>query len=234
MKSWRVWWLLLWVGVTSNCMAMTIYTHNIKGLINIEGNGAYQRLFAHMQKQYQLPPSKFIIQPLKRARKSFRRDIKSCFLSGSISSARPFILSDLVGAVRLHLFTLKNASAIKSLSNITVDQKIGGVLGIEMAYQSVVPRSVTIEYALSDDINIAKLKLGRISGLLAFLPDLSSHLHELNYDPNFILKEGGDRLYCHITKDNHVYVDSINASLKLLKKSKEYKEIMGAFYLPFY
>lgn len=233
MKSWNIWLLLLLVGVASNCMARTIYTHSMKGLVNVEGNGAYQKLFLSMQEQYTLLPSDFVIQPLKRARKTFRRDIKSCFLSGNISSARPFILSDLLGRVRLHIFTLKHSLSIKSFSDITINQKIGGMLGIEMAYQSVVPKSVTIKYALSDDINIAKLKLGRISGLLAFLPDLSSHLHELNYDPEFILKEGGDRLYCHITKDNHDYVDRVNASLKFLKKSGDYKKIMGSFYLPF-
>jgi len=224
--------LLLVILTNSNLLhAIDIYSHNITNIMSADNTGVYQKLLNLMSDQYGLEPARFFVQPVNRARRSFEANQEACYIAADLSWTIRVVKSLALGGFRVHFFTLKGQPIISSFSDVTAHKKIGGIVGFESFYASIMSSRHEIDYVLDDKKNMSKLKLGRVDALIGVLPDFKPYMEYLDYDREFILNEGLDYIFCHDNAIGNIYKDKFNSVLNIIKKNGEYKKVMGSLFL---
>jgi len=69
--------------------------------------------------------------------------------------------------------------------------------------------------------------------MIGALPDLTPYVDQLSYSPAHPLVKSYDRITCHNTPYNQVFIDELSVSLRALKDNGRYKKIAKELYLEF-
>jgi len=216
---------------SQSASSIEIHGHQVANLIEEDGAGVYQELLTKLTKRFELEVAILSITPMKRGRVYFEKDKRSCRIDGEGIFGDWAIQSQPLGGYRMHIMNLKSQPIIRTVSELNPTAKLGGLLGLEMAYKNTLIEPFEIELVEHERQNIEKLKFGRIEALLGFVPDYNRYLDQLQFDKNLVLLEGEDRIYCHNTERGRSYIESFNNALEEMRRDGSYKEIMGTFYL---
>lgn len=141
------------------------------------------------------------------------------------------IKSQTIGGFRVHIFTKKDQAMISNYKDFDESMLLGGITGFEEYYESFIPNNYSISYTF-DDANVKKLTFNRIQAVIGVMPDYHIYLDTLRYDPNFILDEGLDFVFCHNTQKGLKFIKHFNVILNKLKANGEYQSIMGPSLFP--
>lgn len=218
--------LMTLLSVSSSLAAIEIFTHPINGLIQANGGGSYQLMF-HKINAALKRTDPLIVLPFRRALRSFEEDKNACFLSGENAvnlNQNYYISSHPIGSVQLHFFNLRSdEKPITWFSDLKIEAFIGGESGVDKLYKANIPKRFKIEFVASLQQRINMLKAGKVQAILGFIPDLTPYLEHIQYDKNFVLFDGHDRLMCHNTAPMKTYIESINYQLRALNVGHEHE-----------
>ena len=215
---------------------VSIALPEIDKLINVEGNGPYQRILEDAATRAGLKYSS-VVFPKKRALHHFleRKDFDCLFTftqtlrdklgSSSILASYPF------GAYKGFIFTPKSSKPL-SLNSDLKNLTVGGVTGFEGTYLSLQNKGVKISLYPSEEMIFKMLETKRLDAVLAFLPDSQGRISMLNWDAQQPFFQSYDRLNCRNTTVGQEFLTKLSHELKIMHKNGRIKKLLGSAYLP--
>jgi len=209
---------------------------SITTLLQADGEGIYQRMFARAMASLHYPVNQEFY-PYKRALVQFRAGQADCVYSFTDVltkelGADAVIASYPLGHFRYFLFSRADRPPVRSNEELE-GLRLGAVIGHESYYGEVLRYPGEILEVNSDRQAMELLRQGRIDVAIAALPDIQPYLDELAYAEEFPLYIGYDRITCHNTPQNRVFLDDLSAELKKLKEEGGYRELAGDYFLDF-
>lgn len=88
-------------------------------------------------------------------------------------------------------------------------------------------------WSKSDAQNVTMLEHQRFGAIIAAVPDIRPFMDKLSYDPQTPLLESYDRLTCHNTESNRLFLRNLSAEMKRLKQAGVYEQLAGNLYVEF-
>jgi hypothetical protein len=75
------------------------------------------------------------------------------------------------------------------------------------------------------------LKSGRVSAIIAAMPDMSAHLDTIHFDSAFVLGQLSDEIHCFSSAEAGLFIEKLNDGIKQLNDEGVIKKILGVRYL---
>lgn len=202
------------------------------------GDGIYQRILARAVENLDVEMHA-TFYPIRRALLVFEQGEADCIYSSTEALERKFGKEELIfsfplGKFSFFLFTLKNAPPIANVNDLQVKQ-VGVVSGQEHFLHPFLEdhHDLDVVWSRSDALNVSMLEHGRFEAVIGAIPDIRPYLDKLSYSPDHPLLESFDRLTCHNTELNQVFLTQLSRELKKLKRDGVYQDIAGPLYVEF-
>lgn len=225
------------------CMASPAVAQDIEvaaglfiGIINEQGDGPYQQILIEAARRSGVSLNEHVY-PLKRAVKAFTS--KEVLVIYGMTSAvvdqigdEQILTSYPLGVYKLFVFTRKGSAAISSVEQLK-GLRVGGVIGYEAYYQTLLAYGVKLDYVGNEDLQFKKLSVGRIDAIVGFMPDWLVFADTLIYDPNFPISVGYDYLTVWKTPLGQAFVEQISPALQEMHQDGSLKAILGERYMEF-
>lgn len=228
---------LLAAGVgTHAAPTVTLAVPELTNLAETDGSGGYQRLLDQALEPLDVRVEAEVY-PYRRALQVFGNAGADCLLSlTDVLEQRVgeehFVHSYPLGTFRFHIFTPVDEPPLESVSELR-GLVVGSIKGHEAYLDSVLDGKVTLEQIRSEAQAVRMLRMGRLDALIAAIPDIRPLLGRLAYAPDRPLLRSFDRINCHDTEPNRVFVRALSGELRRLKAEGVYQEVLGELYVPF-
>lgn len=206
------------------------------GIITEQGDGPYQTILTEAGSRAGITFDERVY-PLRRAVKAFtRKEVLAVYgMTDAVIEKvgdKQILTSYPLGVYKLYLFTAKGRRAISSFAQLK-GLKIGGVIGYEAYYQTLLDHGVAIDYVGNEAFQFKKLAAGRIDVIIGFMPDWLAFRDDLTYDPDFPIHVGYDYLTVWNTPAGQAFVDKISPALQQMHLDGSLKAILGERYMDF-
>jgi hypothetical protein len=235
------------VAVMLCSLALCSYAHSaepirvavpdISNLLNENQTGVYQKIMQRALKTLDTDIQE-AFYPYKRTRLVFEQARADCIYSFTeVLKDRlgddAVIASFPLGRFSYHLFSLKDKEPPTSLDALE-GKRVGIVIGHEAYLSPIIEgRNIDVIWTRHEALNVAMLEHGRFDTMIAAIPDIRPYLDKLSYAREYSLLESYDRLTCHNTERNRVFLKALSAELRRLKKAGYYQEIAGPLFVDF-
>lgn len=238
MNSYLKGWLLAGCLCSAlNCEAdqsinIRIAEPQIEGLIQADGQGAYQRLVeaALRNSQYQIETQFY---PFKRAMAEFSGKQFDCLYSQTELAEKILGRDNVISSRALSrfgfYFFVRRGSLPPTSPEALKDKRVVGILGQIDYYQDLLP-DLHVVGLPSEQQALGMLSLGRADVYIAALPDLLPRLDEVSVNTRHPLLVLEDRLTCHRTSKNEQFLHALDQRLQDMKASGETEKVLGAYY----
>lgn len=241
-RPWVFWTapvLALWLSSLAPTAAgadVRLAVPHITSLLEADDSGVYQRLVNRALAGVPMSVEQRFY-PYKRALRSFERLRADCVYSFTDVLQDEFgkdkvIASFPLGKFSFYLFTRQGEPALSSIQQIPTG-RVGGVIGHESYLRQIMDNIDSVLWVSSDEQNLEMLRLGRITAMIAAIPDIRPYLAGLNYRPDKPLLVGYDRITCHNTETNRAFLAALSEQLIKLKEAGVYQQVAGPLYVDF-
>jgi len=215
---------------------VVVFAPKIVTLVEPDGSGLYQRILKEASRRARITFEERSF-PTNRALSELKENTGSCIYSmtpqaSDLLGADNIVTSYPLGVAHLHVFSRKDTPAITSWKELR-GKSIGGTLGFEAYYTSLIDRGFSISYVGNEKQLTLMLEKGRFDVMLGFLPDHFPNLDRLNYSPDFVLLQIFDFITCNNSAQGRMFVEKISPALKQMKDDGTLKALLGGYYLEF-
>ncbi|WP_394171682.1 hypothetical protein [Saccharospirillum alexandrii] len=220
----------------SQASSIRIAAPSIDNLVEEDGSGIYQRMVSRAIESLDVNVQT-LFYPYRRAIRAFDAKEVDCIYSFDDVLYQTYQPDQLVssfplGKFSFHAFRAPDKPAIVSVNEM-VNLRVVGIMGHELYIESVLQGSVRADMVMTEHQAINMLKQGRVDVLIAALPDIQPFISQLSYSPTFSLFSGYDRLNCHNTENNLIFIRELSLQLNRLKNDGSYESLAGEFFVPF-
>ena len=218
------------------CADITLYTLEIPGLHQKDGQGAYDKIIN------QYPGSKkaftILLVPPARANTLFK-SCNNCCISPTNNNPAFYdfgghIVQTLaMNTAKIYIFTPRNSPKIKGEVELLSGKRVGIRRGLPYG-KKFEATNISPEIVNSLEQNFSKLELGRLDAVVAYAPDAyimfaDKKIEAYPHDKNNPLEIHEDALMCNGVSKN--FINSFNAYLEKSKKNGYLKRILGDAYI---
>jgi len=229
---------VLFLASINNCLAEEniIAAGVFLGIIEEDGSGAYQQILEEAAQRANIEYTEHVY-PLKRAVEMFKNK-KAMAIYGMTHAiieemgSTKIITSYPLGAYKAYIFTPRKHPKISSYSQLK-NMKIGAINGYQSYFESLRQHNTSINYFTHENMQLERLRAGRIDAIIGFLPDWLPYLANLNYNPNFPIHVGYDYMTVWNTQAGKDFVESISPALMSMKQDGTLQKILGERYIEF-
>ena len=215
-----------------------IAVYKLNGLINQQQTGSYNKLL----KRIQALNVSFHLQysPIIRAKHNFKLRLADCIApsdeDGTIFNFPP-IQSEPFNYAKGYVFTRHDDDTISDLQALK-GKKVGVRTGMRFSAEFEQLRNsgyFEVEQVRDIALNYRKLIAKRIDAFAAYTPDIwvmlnNKELSQLHYDASHTMQKHSERVVCHASPSNQVFIDKFNLALQQLKQQGELKKLLGIAY----
>ncbi len=197
----------------------------IAHLLEENGSGIYQRLLKEAMEPVGAD-IKSVFFPYRRAIVAFDdRDVDCIYSFGDVLdkrySPKELVSSYPLGKFSFHIFTVRGEPPISSVGDWQ-KLRLAAIMGHELYLDSVLAESGKVVMVGSEQQAVRMLERGRVEAVIAAVPDINPFLPRLSYEQGYELLVSFDRLHCHNTESNRVFIETLSEQLKKLKASGGY------------
>ncbi|WKE64575.1 transporter substrate-binding domain-containing protein [Gallaecimonas kandeliae] len=207
------------------------------GIIKEDGTGPYQQILHEAAERAGLHLDERVY-PLPRALNEFSHG-RALAIYGMTEALAPLLGEDKIlttyplGVYKLYIFTRKGEAPISSLAQLK-GKRVGGLLGYERYYRSLLDKAVQIDFMADESAQLRKLENGRVAAVLGFMPDWIPYLGKLAWDPGFPVMTGYDYLTVWNTPRGKAFVDAISPALQQMHRDGTLKRLLGKRFMSFH
>lgn len=214
--------------------AVTLGAYDIPTLLQKDGKGSYDLIFAEVNKiagknwRYQvLPPS--------RVDKDFASKVLDCIipLDKDFFAGGNVMQSDFFNMAKIYIFTKEGSQPLAGVADLK-GLKVGARRGMPYGPEFDAA-GLKVNYSNTIEQNIKKVQAGRIDAFVAYVPDAWFAFKSLGLkmlphnDVPMIVHEDG--FLCHDTPDSRLFIKEFNTALTQLKNSGKLKTMLGDTYV---
>lgn len=228
---WGVWTLTA-VAHADDAIAISVAEPPIQGLVQVDGQGAYQRLVqaALSGSRYRLASEHY---PFKRALSQFLERQYDCVYSQTELAEAALGPEQIVASVSLsqfgfYLLVPAGQPAPSGVTDLR-GRRVVGILG-QIDYYAHLLQDLDILELPSEQQALEMLRLGRADVYIGAMPDLWPLRQQFSVDLSRPLVLLQDRLTCHRTPRNVAFVNFLSERLQALQASGERRRILGDHY----
>lgn len=219
---------------------VSIAAQQIPGVYTTEGNGAYDQVYAAIEKEVGGLPGKLQVVPAGRAIALYSNKQVECQTPANSDAdfypvAFPTVQSKPFNLAKIYIFSKPGEAPVTTLAALA-GKRVAVRQGFN--YGKVFESAgLNVEKGPSIEANVKKLLDGRVDVLVDFVPDAwdafaGLKMAPLPYDAAKPVAVHQDAVVCRDTPETRVLIEKINAGIQGLKGKGKLKELLGEAYIP--
>lgn len=196
---------------------ITVYAMEIEGLFEKDKSGLYDKFFQN------LSAVKLVTLPIARTAVEFEKCTNCCYAPVNMNkefypyTEENYIESNPMGTAKLFIFSKNRIYTLDTLKGKRVGARHGWSYG-----KTVTEAQLNFQFVTSIELNIRKLRAGRIDAFLAFTPDAYTAFDNLRidflvHDKNNPITIHNDAVVCRRNPSTVKFIEEFNKELNHLK-----------------
>lgn len=239
MKSILVAALAASLAVSLHAAEVKIIGYQIPGVVETDKSGTYDKIVAKIAADTNSPVN-YTSLPAARAEDEFKRGHFDCIFPldarfWTNSEKGKLINSEPINVAKIYIFSKAGEGPYTSLEPLK-----GKVVGLRRGFSygpKTADSGVNFEEVTDDDQNVYKLKMGRISAFMAYVPDMwfwakDKNQSLPNHDASQPFETHKDAFLCRGGPATEAFIKTFDAGLIKLRNAGELKSMLGETYVP--